>query len=125
MTSKERMTLGALIKLGGGLISTLALLAGMFVFLDDRYVNEDMYAAQMETTARELQDIEEKTVELIGTIEEEREKTNNEMLKAIKDASALPLIVQRDILLARGELTPAEQAELNVLRTKLRELNIE
>ena len=125
MTSKERMTLGALIKLGGGLISTLALLAGMFVFLDDRYVNEDMYAAQMETTARELRDIEEKTVELIGTIEEEREKTNNEMLKAIKDASALPLIVQRDILLARGELTPAEQAELNVLRTKLRELNIE
>jgi hypothetical protein len=45
-------------------------------------------------------------------------------MKAIKDSTAVPLIVRRDILLARGDLAPEERAELNVLNQKLQELNV-
>ena len=49
----------------------------------------------------------------------------NRVYPALNDGPALPLIVRRDILLARGDsLTSHERAELNILETKLDELNI-
>ena len=49
---------------------------------------------------------------------------NNLIAREIRNAKAFSLIVTRDILQTRMELTPREQAELRIIQIKLAELNI-
>lgn len=117
----ENVSLKELVKYATFALTIMGVLAASFTWLDERYVNEDMY----EQHITDISDLEEKTARLIKLIEEDREKANNEILKAVKDAQAFPLMVRRDILLSRPSLTPTEKAELEVLNTKLRELNVQ
>jgi hypothetical protein len=58
-------------------------------------------------------------------MEENNQQEFNRIYKAIKDGTALPLIVRRDLLLSRStRLTDDERTELLILETKLAELNI-
>jgi hypothetical protein len=116
----ENVSLKTLVKYAAAIFALMGGLATGFNWLDDRYVNEDMY----EQHIKDIQSLEEKTAKLIELIEEDREKDKNEVLKAVKDAQAFPLMVRRDILTSRETLSPQEKAELEVLNLKLRELNI-
>lgn len=122
---KSTMDLASLIKLGVVIIGLLATLAGAFLYLNSTYVTKEVYNIHVEQNTKDMTKLEEKTVELIEAIEEDRERDQNEIMKAIKDSTAIPLVVRRDILLARGNLSPQDQAELNVLNQKLQELNVE
>lgn len=122
---KSTMDLASLIKLGVVIIGLLATLAGAFLYLNSTYVTKEVYNIHVEQNTKDMTKLEEKTVELIEAIEEDRERDQNEIMKAIKDSTAIPLVVRRDILLARGNLNPQDQAELNVLNQKLQELNVE
>ena len=117
----ESVSLKALVRYAAMAFTLMGVLAASFTWLDERYVNEDMF----EQHIKDVSDLEEKTAKLIELIEEDREKDKNEVLKAVKDAQAFPLMVRRDILLSRSRLTPEERAELEVLNTKLRELNVQ
>jgi hypothetical protein len=118
------MDFWSLIKMGGALVAFLATLAGIFLYLDSTYVRSDIYSSDKLHYEQEMAELEDTTARLIEAIEEDRERDQNEIMKAIKDSTAVPLIVRRDILLARGNLAPEEQAELNVLNQKLQELNV-
>lgn len=116
---------------GGGLLTILAALAGIFLYLNATFVSKEVYnihiqqnVEDMKRAARDMTELEDKTARLIEAIENERTRDRNEMMKAIKDGSALPLVVRRDILLARGNLSQEDRAELNVLNQKLQELNV-
>jgi len=50
--------------------------------------------------------------------------SQNLIAREIRDAKAFGLIVTRDILQTRMELSPREQAELRIIQIKLAELNI-
>jgi len=115
----------SLIRIGGALVALLVALSGIFVYLNSTYVSKEVYNIHVQQSIKDMTTLETKTARLIEAIEEDRERDQNEMLKAIKDSTAIPLIVRRDILLAQGDLTPHERAELNVLNQKLQELNVD
>jgi hypothetical protein len=119
------LTVNKLGALGGLIIAILGTVAGGFVFIDDNYVSKEVYDIYVERTALDLQQLENKTAQLLEAVQTTNQQEFNRVYKAIKDGTALPLIVRRDILLARGDgLTPEERAELSILETKLDELNI-
>lgn len=111
--------------MGGALLTFLGFLAAIFLYLDSTYVRGDIYLSDKLHYEQEMTRLEDTTARLIEAIEDDRERDQNELKKAIKDSSALPLVVRRDILLARGQLSDEDQAELNVLNQKLQELNVE
>ena len=118
------------VKMLGAIVGVvLAILGGFgsaFVFVDGRYVNQDIYNLHVEQNEEDLEKMDAKTAQLIIAMQSQSEQDLNRVYKAIKDASALPLIVRRDMLQARGNsLTPIERNELLILNTKLDELNIE
>lgn len=121
---EQQMDIRSLLKIGGGLFSLLLAVAGIFVYLNTTYVSKEVYNIHVEQSQKDMTTLETKTVRLIEAVEEDRERDQNEIMKAIKDSTALPLIVRRDVLLAQGDLSPHEQAELNVLNQKLQELNV-
>jgi len=121
----KTMDFWSFIKLGGALLTTLGMLAGVFLYLNNTYVSKEVYTIHVEQNTKDVTGLETRTARLIEAIEEDRERDQNELKKAIKDSSALPLIVRRDILLAQGDLSPHERAELNVLNQKLQELNVD
>ena len=121
----SRMDFWSLIKMGGALLTFLGFLAAIFLYLDSTYVRADIYLSDKTHYEQEMTELEDTTARLIEAIEEDRERDQNEIMKAIKDSTAVPLIVRRDILLARGKLSDEDQAELNVLNQKLQELNVE
>ena len=121
----SRMDFWSLIKMGGALLTFLGFLAAIFLYLDSTYVRGDIYLSDKLHYEQEMTRLEDTTARLIEAIEDDRERDQNELKKAIKDSSALPLVVRRDILLARGKLSDEDQAELNVLNQKLQELNVE
>lgn len=122
---EQQMDIRSLLKIGGGLFSLLLAVAGIFVYLNTTYVSKEVYNIHVTQSQKDMTTLETKTVRLIEAVEEDRERDQNEIMKAIKDSTALPLIVRRDVLLAQGDLSPHEQAELNVLNQKLQELNVD
>jgi len=130
MVVKKETETKLTVKMLGAIVGVvLAILGGFgsaFVFVDGRYVNEDVYEIHVEQNEEDLEKMDEKTAQLLVAMQSQNEQELNLIYKAIKDASALPLIVRRDMLQARGNtLTPVERDELAILNTKLDELNIE
>jgi hypothetical protein len=126
MVTETKLTVKMLGTIAGILLAILGSLASLFVFIDGRYVNEDVYELHVTQNDEDLAKMDEKTALIISAMQSQNEQDLNRVYKAIKDASALPLIVRRDLLQARGNsLTPVEQDELAILNTKLDELNIE
>lgn len=124
--TETKLTVRMLGTIVGVVLAILGSLASAFVFIDNRYVNEDVYKIHVEQANKDLTEMEEKTAQLIVNMLKQSELDLNRVYKAIKDASALPLIVRRDVLLARSStLSAVERDELAILNTKLDELNIE
>ena len=121
----KTMDLWSFIKLGSALLTLLGMLAGVFLYLNSTYVSKEVYNIHVTQNTKDVTELETSTARLIEAIEEDRERDQNEIMKAIKDGTAYTLVVRRDILLAQGDLNPHERAELNVLNQKLQELNIE
>lgn len=121
----KTIDLRSLLKLGGALLALLVTLSSIFVYLDSTYVRADIYERDNTRTVQDIDELEDKTARLIEAIEEDRERDQNEIMKAIKDGTVYTLVVRRDVLLAQGNLDPHETAELNVLNQKLQELNVD
>ncbi len=125
-TEETKLTVKMLGTIAGIILAILGAIASGFVFIDGRYVNEDVYALHVTQNDDDLAEMDEKTALLISAMQTQSEQDLNRVYKAIKDASALPLVVRRDLLQARSStLTPVERDELAILNTKLDELNIE
>ena len=125
-TEETKLTVKMLGVIAGIILTILGSVASGFVFIDGRYVNEDVYTLHVTQNDDDLAEMDEKTALLISAMQTQNEQDLNRVYKAIKDASALPLVVRRDLLQARGNtLTPVERDELAILNTKLDELNIE
>lgn len=126
LVNNSSQSLLALAKFAGAIIAALALLFGAVDWLDSRYVSDRVFLIHKAELDREARRTEEKLVQLFEAQERERERDLNIIYKAIKDASATALIVRRDILLIRGRanLSPEEEAELDIIETKLRDLNL-
>ena len=121
----NKLDFRSLLRLGGALLTLLGMLAGIFMYLNTTYVSKEVYNIHVTQNTKDVTTLETRTARLIEAIEEDRERDQNEIMKAIKDGTSLPLIVRRDILLAQGDLDSQERAELNVLNQKLQELNVD
>ena len=116
-------SLGAIAAL---IVTVLSSVAGAFTYIDNTYVHQDIYDIHVTQNDEDLEKIDEQTAALIGAMQTQSQKDLNQVYLAIRDASALPLIVRRDTLLARGSsLSNQERDELNILNTKLDELNVQ
>ena len=125
-TEETKLTVKMLGIIATIILGVLGAITSAFVFIDNRYVNEDVYTLHVTQNDDDLAEMDEKTALLISAMQTQSEQDLNRVYKAIKDASALPLVVRRDLLQARGNtLTPVERDELAILNTKLDELNIE
>jgi len=125
-TEETKLTVKMLGIIASIILAILGSVASSFVFVDNRYVNKDIYDVHVTQNDEDFAEMDEKTALLISAMQTQSEQDLNRVYKAIKDASALPLIVRRDLLQARrSTLTPVESDELEILNTKLDELNIE
>ena len=121
-----KLTVKTLGVLAGIIITMLGAFASTFAFIDARYVHQDIYDIHVQSNNENLQGLDEQTAAVVESLQEQNQQEFNRVYKAIKDGTALPLIVRRDILLARGDgLSSEERAELTILETKLNELNIQ
>ena len=112
--------------IAGLIVTVLGAFASSFVFIDGRYTHKEVYDIHVEQNDEDLAKMDEKTALIISAMQSQNESDLNKVYKAIKDASALPLVVRRDLLQARSStLTPVERDELAILNTKLNELNVE
>jgi hypothetical protein len=108
------------------LLAVLGAIGGAFAFVDSKYVSQELFDAHKAEYEQELTDMNSTTAQVIQKLEEANQQEFNKIYKAIKDGTALPLIVRRDLLIARGsKLTDEEKTELKLLETKLDELNIQ
>lgn len=122
---RGELTVKSLGAIAGIVLALLGALASGFAFIDSKYVSQELYDAQVIQNERELAEINLLTAQLIQAMEENNQQEFNRIYKAIKDGTALPLIVRRDLLLSRGSrLSEDEKTELLILETKLDELNI-
>ena len=121
------LRLKELAKVAGVIIATLALMSGGFSWLSHEFLRKESFAVYQQSIADQNIRLEEKIAEVIRVIEEDRDRTENELRQLVKDGSAIGIIIRRDFLLSRDQdsLTPAEKAELNFLSSKLKQLNIE
>lgn len=125
-TEETKLTVKMLGIIATIILGVLGAITSGFLFIDGRYVNEEIYDLHVIQNDEDLAEMDEKTALLISAMQNQSEQDLNRVYKAIKDASALPLIVRRDLLQARSStLTPVERDELAILNTKLDELNIE
>jgi len=116
-------SLGAIASL---IVLILGSVAGAFGYIDNTYVSKEIYEVHVTQNNEDLERIDEQTAALIGAMQTQNQKELNQVYRAIRDASALPLIVRRDTLLARGSgLSNQERDELNILNAKLDELNVQ
>lgn len=124
--NNSNQSLLALAKFAAAILAILAVLFGTVEWLDSRYVSDRIFLIHKAELDRENRRTEEMLVQLFEAQESEREKDLNLIYKAIKDAAATALIVRRDILLTRGRsnLSSEELAELEIIETKLRDLNL-
>lgn len=119
------LTVKSLGVIAGIVLALLGALASGFAFIDSKYVSQELYDAYTEQQNQELTEMNLLTAQLIQAMEDNNQQEFNRIYKAIKDGTALPLIVRRDLLLSRGNrLTEDEQTELRILETKLDELNV-
>ena len=119
------LTVKSLGVIAGIVLALLGALASGFAFIDSRYVSQELYDTQLQQQEQQLTEINLKTAELLAAMETANTQEFNRIYKAIKDGTALPLIVRRDLLLSRTNLSPDEERELKILETKLDELNID
>lgn len=123
---EDKITVKTLGVIAAIILTILGSTASGFVYIDNRYVHDDIFAIHETASANAIESIDTKTAQLISAMQASSQQDLNLVYKAIKDASALPLIVRRDTLLARGSiLSNQERDELNILETKLDELNIQ
>lgn len=122
---RGELTVKSLGAIAGIVLALLGALASGFAFIDSKYVSQELYDAHTAQQETELDEMNKLTAQLLQAMEESNSQEFNRIYKAIKDGTALPLIVRRDILLSRGNrLTADEENELRILETKLNELNI-
>jgi len=125
-TEETKLTVKMLGIIATIILGVLGAITSGFLFIDGRYVNEDVYDIHVTQSDDDLAELEERAALLISAMQNQNEQDLNRVYQAIKAASALPLIVRRDMLQARSStLTPTERDELAILNTKLDELNIE
>lgn len=123
---KGELTVKSLGAIATIMLAILGALASGFAFIDNRYVSQELYDAYTVQQDEQLEEMNQLTAQLLQAMQDQNQQEFNRVYKAIKDGTALPLIVRRDILLARGDrLTSDERAELVILETKLDELNIQ
>ena len=123
---KGELTVKSLGAIAGIVLAILGALASGFAYIDNKYVSQELYDQYTQQQEEQLDEINILTAQLLEAMQEQNQQEFNRVYKAIKDGTALPLIVRRDILLARGDrLTSDERAELTILETKLDELNIQ
>ena len=116
-------SLGAIASL---IVLILGAVAGGFGYIDSTYVSKEVYDIHVSENDEDLERIDEQTAALLSAMQTQNQKDLNQVYLAIRDASALPLIVRRDTLLARGSsLSNQERDELNILNAKLDELNVQ
>lgn len=124
--TETKLTIRMLGIIAGIILTILGSVASGFVFIDNRYVSEEIYDIHVIQSDKDFTEMDEKTALLISAMQTQSAQDLNRVYQAIKAASALPLIVRRDLLQARrSTLTPVESDELEILNTKLDELNIE
>jgi len=103
--------------------SVLGLLGALFAvmtYFNSNYVSKIELEKDQALREQQEEHMEDQFVELA----EKLITSHTLLVREIRDAKAFSLIVTRDILQTRTELTPKEQAELRVIQIKLSELNI-
>lgn len=123
--TESKLTLKTLSIVAGLIFTLLGTLAGAFVYIDDKYVNQDIYDIHVEQNEKEHSNLDAKTAQLVMAMQSANKIEMNKVYQAIKNASALPLIVRRDVLLSRENRSASEDAELDIIRAKLSDLNIQ
>lgn len=120
----ENKNLIELVKFCGLVIGLLAFIFGVGQWIDARYVDQRIFAMYQQQQQAEKSANEQRLVSLFMSIEKERERDLSLLFRSIKDASMMGLRVRRDILITRGRdnLTSEERAELDILETRLREI---
>lgn len=113
-----------LARYGSILLASVAMLFGAVEWFDSRYVDQDIFDVYRTQQEQEKQQAEQNLVQLFESMEQERAQDMVVIYRAIRDASITGLVIRRDTLLARGKpnLTPGEQAELEVLEAKLADI---
>ncbi len=123
---KGELTVKSLGAIAGIVLAFLGAIASGFAFIDSKYVSQELYDAYVIQQDQQLKEMNLLTAQLLQAMEDQNGQEFNRIYKAIKDGTALPLIVRRDLLLSRGNrLTEDEKTELLILETKLDELNID
>ena len=124
--NESKLTVKTLGAIAGIIVTILGVITSGFIFIDDRYVTDEVYQLHVKAEEKALADMDTKIAAVIEAMQEQSRIELNKVYKAIKDGTALPLMVRRDILLARGDsLSSEERAELRILETKLDELNVQ
>lgn len=112
--------------IAGLIFTAISTMAGAAMWVDGLYVHQDLYNVKMMQNEKELVNLENKTASLVMAMQEAAKQEMNKVYQAIKAASALPLIVRRDVLISRGnDVSDSESAELEIIREKLNDLNIQ
>lgn len=120
------LTVKMLGAIAGIILTVLSSVAGGFAYIDNMYVHKEVYDIHVDENSKDLVRIDEQTATIISAMQTQNKRDLNQVYLAIRDASALPLVVRRDTLLARGSsLSNEERDELNILNTKLDELNVQ
>jgi hypothetical protein len=122
---RGELTVKSLGAIAAIMLALLGAIASGFAFIDSKYVSQELFDAHSEQQEQQLLSINIKTAELLQAMEDANVQEFNRIYKAIKDGTAMPLIVRRDLLLSRDKLSADEKAELRILETKLDELNID
>lgn len=122
---ENKLTVKTLGVLAGIIFALLSAIAGAFVYIDGQYVDQDIYDIHVIQTEKDFINLDKKTAQLFIAVQAANNTELNKIRQEIKAASALPLIVRRDVLLSRGGArTNNESAELEIIRAKLTDLNM-
>jgi len=123
--TESKLTVKTLGAVAGIIFTLLSSLAGAFVYIDAKYVDQELYDVHVAQNTKDYSALDNKTAQLFIAAQTANNTELNKIRQEIKAASALPLIVRRDVLLSRGgNRTDDEGAELEIIRAKLEDLNI-
>lgn len=123
--TESKLTVKTLGAIAGVVFTILGSIAGAFVYIDETYVDQDIYDIHVAQNSKDYEELDEKTAQLFIAAQAANNAELNKIRQEIKDASALPLIVRRDVLISRGnQITDGERAELEIIRAKLSDLNV-
>lgn len=123
--NENKLTVKTLGIMAGLVFTFLSAVAGAFVYIDGKYVGQEIYDVHIAQNEKDYEELDEKTAQLFMAAQSANNTELNKIRQEIKAASALPLIVRRDVLLSRGGTrTNDESAELEIIRAKLTDLNV-